>query len=203
MKILSQKGFSLVEIMVVVAIVSILTAIAIPQYQKYQRKALQGEAKMLLSNMYTIERTFSLNWGYGTTNLGQMGFKATGAVNYNAGWPGSHKDPEGCNTNSVNARSNCTDYNGPVVKSTDYDLVNIHIYCPYPIDSNKSCYHDHPSVVPADLTSINLGAEAKIWNNKRKQTKFTIGATRTFGNSKQDSWIINHNKRLRNIKSGI
>ena len=85
-QILNQKGFSLVEIMVVVAIVSILTVIAIPQYQKYRIKAAQNEAKMRLSSLYTVERTFILNWGYGTTNLTLLGFKPRGKLNYNAGW---------------------------------------------------------------------------------------------------------------------
>lgn len=36
---MNQKGFSLIEIMVVIAIISILSAIAIPGYQGYMQKA--------------------------------------------------------------------------------------------------------------------------------------------------------------------
>lgn len=53
-----QKGFSLVELMIVVAIIGILAALAVPKFQSFQAKARQSEAKNNLSHIYTLETSY-------------------------------------------------------------------------------------------------------------------------------------------------
>jgi len=48
-----QKGFTLIELMIVVAIIGILAAVAIPAYQDYTAKAQASEAFVLLDGLKT------------------------------------------------------------------------------------------------------------------------------------------------------
>jgi type IV pilus assembly protein PilE len=52
---MKQAGFSLVELMVVVGIIGILAAIAVPKLQKFTAKAKQSEIKAMLNNAYTLQ----------------------------------------------------------------------------------------------------------------------------------------------------
>jgi type IV pilus assembly protein PilA len=58
-----QKGFTLIELMIVVAIIGILAAIAIPNFLQYQMKSRQSEAKTNLQAIKTSEVSFQSERG--------------------------------------------------------------------------------------------------------------------------------------------
>ncbi|HIF9337851.1 TPA: pilin [Photobacterium damselae] len=58
-----QKGFTLIELMIVVAVIGVLAAIAIPQYQRYVAKAEVASALATMSGVKTNVEAYTVENG--------------------------------------------------------------------------------------------------------------------------------------------
>ncbi len=78
-----QKGFTLIELMIVVAIIAILAAIAIPAYQDYVIRSQVSEGLSLADGSKTAIAEFYSNNGRFPTNNGSAGVAASGSITGN------------------------------------------------------------------------------------------------------------------------
>jgi type IV pilus assembly protein PilA len=69
-----QKGFTLIELMIVVAIIGILAAIAIPNFIKFQARSKQSEAKANLKAVFTAQKAYFQEKDKFSSYTGDIGF---------------------------------------------------------------------------------------------------------------------------------
>ncbi|HEX8905745.1 MAG TPA: prepilin-type N-terminal cleavage/methylation domain-containing protein [Longimicrobiaceae bacterium] len=86
----NSKGFTLIELMIVVVIIGILAALAIPRFTQASARAKEKEADGILKQIYTLENAYYANngtWATSDADLQTVGWDTNttlGLKNYSA-----------------------------------------------------------------------------------------------------------------------
>jgi len=77
-----KKGFTLVELIIVVIIIGILATIAVPQYMKAVERARSGKARSALVMISNAEKMYGAEWNGLYTAVNSGGLVASGLNDY-------------------------------------------------------------------------------------------------------------------------
>lgn len=181
----SKKGFSLVELMVVVAIIGILAVIGIPQYQKFMAKARQAEAKTHLNAIFQGEASFFTEYNTYTGNMSVIGAGAVGqALRYNAGF--------------VTAPCTGESTLSPATTAANNDFRTLELAKPATARVAAWMYVN-TDTTNAAITCAGAAYEAGAWGNPTNAD----GIAPNNANNNADLFSINQNRLLRQITVGM
>jgi prepilin-type N-terminal cleavage/methylation domain-containing protein len=82
----NNKGFTLIELMIVVVIIGILAAIAIPRFTSVSEGAKQAEAEPILKQMCSLAEAYELRYGAFPDGAAAAAAGGTGPALGTAGW---------------------------------------------------------------------------------------------------------------------
>lgn len=222
----SRAGFTLVELLIVVAIIGVLATMGVPAYKKMVERAKSKEAQVALGGIYTSELAFQSEYGVYGNNLRGIGFEHEGAgSNYTVGFTANGAQacaspanaagllpPNGQNPPGVVETSFPAYYNNGCTMAGRGVPVQDNVFCAvqaancatgstidlvngYFIAIASGCISSgcNPATAPAGAVNVT---------NTLYQGDFQQPAGNGPNGVRQDSWGINHRRKLVRLQQG-
>lgn len=191
-----QDGFTLVELMVVVAIIGLLSAVAIPNFQKYQARSKTAEAKLQLSAIYTAEASFFSDYNIYSHCLRYMGYDPTEEISsryYTTGFlafPTIDVTAYGSATNAgINATECPSAYSAPSAVFTSGKALGA-------VSTISTYLHSSTGGTQATTASMTYLAGAAGIIHKNFTTISTVGSAASY-------FTIDQNKKISTVQNGF
>lgn len=174
---MGNRGFTLIELMVVVAILGILAAIAIANYSTYTARARQAEAKIALASIHNLEESFFNEYGAFIDDFSAIGYMPEGLKrHYTIGW------------RTQTSADVVTGYEGGI-DIFFYDYINVPASWGLNDSGNPEC----------DITNARTGLNAARSGTSLNPQDFEVKARGVLRNGIPcDEWTMNHEKLLSN-----
>lgn len=166
----NPSGFTLVELMVVVAIIGILSAIAVPNFKKYQAKSKQSEAKIQLAAVYSTEVGANADYDTYATCITDLGYEVPPKGYYIVGFSGHDSTTAGY----ITARG------GTCASTGSFAILPTQLLEAAAANTNAAA-GDIPSTAPT--TSSFTAAAAGNISTAVAFDKWTINASKSLVNS--------------------
>lgn len=183
---LRQAGFSLVELMVVVAIIGVLATVAIPRVNRFISKARTTEAQVNLGSIYTFNKNFYVEFGAYNSGFYAIGYLPEGLQRYRTGF-------------TVNPAANAdftAKKNGQTPTQARPGTAGW---------TNANDVNDNVESCGAGATACNtIYTSAFTGTYGVTANTFSAGAESNLVSTSGlvDTWSIDHNKNLRNVTDG-
>lgn len=193
---MEERGFTLIELMIVIAIIGILAVIAIPNFLKFQCKSKQSEAGTNLGGLFTAEKSFYAIYNSYTTDVNIIHWTLiAGCPRYVYGFVENKRNPKGSFeiANEIKpSDQDCTD--PPILDPSGTPLYSA---CYRPATCQDLPNGNIPSTIanPAGLSSATVSDDGE---------HFIAGAVSIIldGDPTKDAQIVNDYKEIRFVDNG-